>query len=231
MRKLSSYIVIFTFIFIYLFTLNHSYSTQVQEESPAPLMSWVAAVEYIETTILKDLEALASNKEYGPALVLLDVYRELGSNPNAAVAIGKMLIKKNRDGAVAVIQLTRQELINPLRGPIWSTKQVKRAFVRGIKSTPKQDSKKVLMTTFLEIFTLDGMTVAERTTVEELKKVIDEDLLKTAVILEKVLTVIIEEVGNLSPLDERPEIPAVRKGLSFKEYEELSAQPDQAKEN
>ena len=60
------------------------------------------------------------------------------------------------------------------------------------------------MKVFLKIFTFEGMTPSERTAVEELKKAIDEDLLKTAAILEKVLSVVIEEVGNLSALDERP---------------------------
>ncbi len=226
MRSLSSYIFSF---FIIIFTLLLSQSivvaTQWNQEGQITPKGWVGAAEYVEVAILRDLETLASNKEWRAALALLDVYREVGSNPNAAIAIGKMLIKKNRDGAVTVIQLTWQELIDPFRGPIQSTRQVKRAFVSGIISAPKQESKQAVMTTFLKVFTLEGMTPSERTSVEELKKVIDEDLLKTAAILEKVLAAIIEEVGNLSPLDERPTAP-VAPELSFNEneYEEPSAQ-------
>ena len=221
MRKLSSYTFSLTVIFILLLS-QPATATQDQEEQSAPAR-WVGAVMYVETTILQDLETLASNKKWGPAMTLLDVYREIGSNSNAAIAIGKMLIKKNRDGAVTVIQLARQELINPFDGPIQSTRQVKRVLVSGIISAPKQESKQAVMTVFLKIFTLEGMTPSERTSVEELKKVIDEGLLKTAAILEKVLAVIIEEVGNFSPLDERPgastamEMPAL---FNEKEYEE-----------
>ena len=233
MRKLSSYTC-----FIIIFTLSLSLSitapAQIQKEEAAPMM-WGGAVEYIETTILEDLEALASKGDWKESIALLGVYRDIGSNSNAATAIGKMLIKRKRDGAVTVIQLTRQELINPFRGPIQSTRQVKRAFVSAIKSTSKQESKEVLMTTFLKIFTLDGMTPSERTAVEELKNAIDEDLLETAAVLEKVLAVIVEEVGNLSALDERPDTSTATETPSLfneNEYEEeSSAQVEQMEGN
>ena len=207
MRKVSSYTFLF-FTFIFTFLLSQSIATATQQDQgeqsdcTAP-MRWLVAAEYVETTILKDLETLASNKDWKPALVLLDVYREIGSNANAANAIGKMLIKKKHEGSVTVIQLTRQELVNPFLGPIQSTRQVKQAFISGIKSTSKQESKEALMTTFLKIFTLDGMTPSEQAAVEELKNAIDENLLETAVILEKVLASIVAEVGNFSALDER----------------------------
>ena len=197
------------FFVLTLTLLTSAFATQTQEEQPIEPnpQGWVSAVEFVEKTILSEMEKQAANKRWDEASELLNVYRKLGSNQNAGMAIGKMLIKKNRDGAVTVIKLTHQELINPFHGPIDSTKTVKVSLIKGVQTAQKQRVKQVLMNTFLNIFTLDGLTPSERTAVEELKKAVDEDLLKTAAVLEKIVLVLFDEVGNLSPLDDRPDIP------------------------
>ena len=200
MKKLSTHCLIA--LFTILITLTPF--TQATEQ---PTTAWEDAVILVDSSILKSMLDLATNKKWDPAKGLLKVYREIGSCPSAATAIGKMLITKNRDGATTVIKLTSEELIRPHKSPIRSTRQVKRAFMRAIHSTPKQESKEALLNTFLGIFTIDGLTPSEKAAIGELGGVVEKGLLKTAAILERILLVIIEEVGNLSPLDERSVTP------------------------
>lgn len=165
--------------------------------------AWESAVYAVESSVLKSMHDLASKKEWDPAKAHLVVYRDIGSCPSAAEAIGKMLISKNRDGALAVIQLARDELIHPHRGPVTSTRQVKRSFVRAIQASKKQESKSALIVTFLDVFSLDCLTPSEKVALQELQRMVEEGLLKTAATIEKIFAVVIEEVGNLSPLDDR----------------------------
>ena len=171
-----------------------------QTESLTP---WESAVVTVEATVLKSMLDLATKKKWDPAKAHLVVYRDIGSCPNAAEAIGKMLITKNKDGALVAIQLTLEELINPHRGPIASTRQVKRSFIRAIQGTKDEKSKASLITTFFKIFSLDGLTAAEKVTLNQLERMVGEGLLKTAATIEKIFAALIEEVGNLSPLEER----------------------------
>lgn len=179
-------------------------ATHTTEPTP-----WEGAVIAVESSVLKNMHALAAKKKWDEAKAHLIVYQEIGSNPNAGEAIGKMLITKNKDGALAVIQLAQDELIQPHKGPITSTRQVKRAFVRAMQQFPKkQGPKSTLLATFFSIFSLEALTPSEKVTLHELERMVDEGLLKTSAILEKILAVIIEEVGILSPLDERNAPPS-----------------------
>ena len=193
------------FFLLLLFCLVAGLPAQAtQTESPTP---WESAVVAVETTILKSMLDLAAKKQWDPAKAHLVVYRDIGSCPNAAEAIGKMLITKNKDGALSTIQLTRAELINPHRGPIASTRQVKRSFIRAIQGTKDEKAKASLIATFFQIFSLDGLTPAEKVTLNQLERMVNEGLLKTAATIEKIFAAVIEEVGNLSPLDERGSTP------------------------
>lgn len=184
-------------------------ATQDGQDPPATT-AWEDAVKFIDTTLLKSMLELATNKKWEPAKGLLKVYREVGSCPNAAIAIGKMLITKNHAGAIAMIQLTNEELVQAHKSPIRSTRQVKRSFARTIQSEKKQESKEALLNTFLSIFAIDGLTPSEKATIQELREVVGKGLLKTAAILERVLLVVIEEVGNESPLDDMSVTPLLR---------------------
>ena len=165
--------------------------------------AWESAVVAVESNVLKSMHDLASKKQWDSAKAHLIVYRDIGSCSNAAETIGKMLITKNKDGALAVIQLTLNELINPHRGPITSTRQVKRSFIRAIQASKGEKSKTTLIVTFFNVFSLDGLTPSEKVTINELQRMVGEGLLKTAATIEKIFAVVIEEVGNPSPLDER----------------------------
>ena len=203
MRLLTHYVYFFTvfcFCFISPFSVWATHTSDTPEERST---AWEDAVVVVESSVLKRMQELALKKRWDPAKAHLLVYRDVGSCLSAAEAIGKMLISKNKDGAVAVIQLARDELIHPHDGPVTSTRQVKRSFIRAIQASNKQESKASLIATFFTIFSLDGLTPLEKVTLNELERVVGEGLLKTAAIIEKIFAAVIEEVGILSPLDER----------------------------
>lgn len=168
---------------------------------------WQAGVSLIENEILSSMIEYVGKKKWTEAWYHLQLYRTLGSDENAEVAMQEMLKDKNKDGALAVIKLTKASLVNPFKSPITGTRQVKKAFLRVIQSAGKKwGCKSAVMTTFLNIFSLEKMSVPEMTAVAELRIAIDKEITITATSLENVLYSIFEHGNiNVTPLDGRPD--------------------------
>ena len=202
--KLSSKLAIFLGLVVLVFVGSTALATQAQE-AQNPTTPEGARTKVDRTTLLSMERLVKENHRsiWKPARALLGVYREIGSCPTAAKEINEMLIQKNENGALALIRLVKQELIRPHESPITSTRQVKRVFIRAIQKAEEGEwrTKRELITTFLILFPENDLTPTERETVVLLKNAIEEELNKTTMYLEKVLLLLIKEVGKTSPLD------------------------------
>ena len=192
-------------LFAFLFTITAAVATATQEEQVTAEAE--EARIFVDETILKNMQDLVIiNKRWvwNPTKALLEIYREIGSCPNAAREINKMLIKRNESGANAIIQLTIEELVNPNKSPITSTKQVKRVFFRAIQKAEGWKTKEQILNTFRDIFSLEGMTPVEKKTVLLLAEAIDREMTITTDSIVIILLLLIEEIGEISPLDREP---------------------------
>ena len=178
---------------------------QTATQNRSPNIPWEAGVFSFEHETLSAMFNFVEKKKWDEAAYHHRIYKTLGSNESAKIEIGTLLLDRNKKGALAAIRLTKKELIDPHRGPISSTRQVKKVFIRTIQSAEKWSVKAAIMDTMLNIFSMGKMTPPEMTAMGELQKAIEEELRVTSTSLGTVLLSILEHgLINQTPLDLRP---------------------------
>ena len=167
---------------------------------------WETRATLVEQGILSPMIVFTEKKEWDEVAYLLSLYRSLGSNERAKAEFTGLLQQKNKEGLLATIRLVKAELIQPIRGPITSTTQVKKVFIRTILSAKRWETKMVLMEAMLDIFSIEKMALVEMTATQELQEAIGKELRVTTMAIGNILIAIFEHgIVNPTSLDSRPQ--------------------------
>ena len=178
--------------------------TTIQNQSPN--IPWETRAILVEQGILSPMTIFTEKKKWDEVAYLLSLYRSLGSNERAKVEFTGLLQQKNKEGLLATIRLVKAELIQPIRGPITSTRQVKKVFIRTILSAKRWETKTVLMEAMLDIFSIEKMALVEMTATQELQEAIGKELRVTTMAIGNILIAIFEHgIVNPTSLDSRPQ--------------------------